>query len=96
LKYKIYADERAVVEDDPSYSNFESIKIPSKIKVDNKYYPVSLIYCGAFKNLKKLNDVVIPSSVTHIYFDAFRGCQNLESIVIPSNVKEIGSGVFSY
>lgn len=72
------------------------IKIPSTIKTeDGTVCKVTSISKCAFKNNRKLRNVVIGSNVTVIGTKAFSGCRNLTSITIGKNVEAIGANAFS-
>lgn len=49
---------------------------------------------GAFINLIKLNNLIIPNSVESIESRAFQGCRSLESVTIPESVYSIGYSAF--
>lgn len=48
----------------------------------------------AFYWCNKLNNVVIPNSVTYIGENAFKGCVSLISVKLPNSVKTIGYNAF--
>lgn len=48
-----------------------------------------------FRRSDKLEEIIIPESVTQIRNSAFTGCSSLKSIVIPDSVTELGPWVFS-
>lgn len=54
---------------------------------------VEIIVDGAFED-RKLEELIIPDSVTHIGADAFKDCTALKRIVFGSGVVNIGSGAF--
>ena len=66
------------------------IVIPSEHNGKN----VSKIAKQGFKNLKKLQEVTIPNTVTIIDDGAFMYCYDLTSAKIPDSVTSIGSGAF--
>lgn len=49
---------------------------------------------GAFKNLSKVKEIVLPENLEVISEDMFSGCINLTSLVIPDKVAEIGKNAF--
>lgn len=56
---------------------------------------VTSIANNVFRNVKHLEQFMIPSSVTKIGKYAFYGCESLTSITIPDSVTSIGSSAFS-
>lgn len=50
----------------------------------------------AFRNCRKMDNVVIPNTVNTIDGNAFITCDNLKNITIPSSVTKIGDGAFAY
>lgn len=68
-----------------------NVVIPSSI--DN--YTVTGLY-KTFYNMKNLESVTIPSTVTNIGDSTFYYCENLKNITIPDSVNTIGRDAFSY
>lgn len=48
-----------------------------------------------FYGFNKLNNVVIPDTITEIYPAAFKNCTSLSSLTLNNNISYIGSGAFS-
>ena len=59
------------------------------------YTPYHWDAYGVFSECLKLNNIVIPDSVTSIGASAFSGCSGLTSVTIPDGVTSIGSYAFS-
>ena len=70
--------------------NSENVVIPSKICE----LPVTAIGAYAFKGLKNITSLTIPSSITFIGSGAFDGCDNITSIIIGPNITSIGKDIF--
>ena len=66
-------------------------------KIEFQNYSSNPLYCAhhLYLNGEKLNDLVIPNSVTSIRDYAFYGCSGLTSVTIPNSVTTIGSSAFS-
>lgn len=56
---------------------------------------ITYIPQAAFQSKEKLQEVVIPKSITSINRNAFNDCYNLESIAIPDSVVSIAENVFN-
>ncbi len=100
LMFKVTADsakERtvAVTGCGAKAKNQKKISIPSKIVINKASYNVVAVENNAFKNHKKVQTVVIPSSVTSIGKYAFKNCKKLTSVTIGKNVTTIGKGAFT-
>lgn len=66
--------------------------------LQNLYLGRNISYSSSyspFKNMTKLTDLTIGSSVTSIGEDAFSGCSSLTSVIIPNSVTSIGASAFS-
>ena len=88
LKFKILSDSTVEVVKDNSYraASFpDSIKIPSKIRIDSTVYKVTSIGYEAFRECSGLSSVEIPESVTSIDTWAFYDCTGLESKMLIYN-----------
>lgn len=57
--------------------------------------PITVIEDSAFEN-SKIDNIIIPSTVTTIGDNAFYQCINLHTITIPTNVVSIGRNAFQY
>lgn len=72
--------------------------IPATVTIDNVTYKVTSIAHDAFKNNKKITEVVIGSNIVSIGKNAFIGCKRLKTITIKSNKltsKSIKKGAFN-
>lgn len=56
---------------------------------------ITLIAQQMFSGCIRLEEVILPDTVTQIYVAAFENCKNLEEIVLPANVTKIGTFAFS-
>ena len=74
-----------------AYTPWESEGIITSVIIEEGVTSVGL---GAFKDLKNLKKVELPSSLTKIGNNAFYNCTSLESIIIPNGVTEIGNNAF--
>ena len=72
----------------------ETVEIPSAIEKDGKNYQVIEIGVCAFKQNRKLKNVLLPEGVTVIRDEAFNGCDQLETVALPSSVSEIKDNAF--
>lgn len=61
------------------------LTIPSSVVYEKHIYSVTAISSKAFKGLKKLESVSIPSSVASIGSKAFYNCKNLKKVTIKAN-----------
>lgn len=68
----------------------ESITIPEE--VDG--VKVVGVYENAFKNIKTLKSITLPSTVKNIFNNAFENCENLTTINLDENITFIGSEAF--
>lgn len=73
-------------------------KIPATVTINGIRYTVTFVANNAFKNNKKVENVVIGKNVTKIGKKAFYGCKNLKKITIKSTKlkkKTIGAKAFT-
>jgi hypothetical protein len=88
LKFKILTDSTVEVVKDNSYraASFpDSIKIPSKIRIDSTVYTVTSIGYEAFRECKGLSSIEIPESITKIDNWALYDCTGLEPRILVYN-----------
>ncbi|MBD5542816.1 MAG: leucine-rich repeat protein [Lachnospiraceae bacterium] len=72
-----------------------TVKVPKSIKINGKTFKVMGIGDNAFKNNKKLKNVIIGENVQKIGTKAFYGCRKLTSITINSKkINAIGKKAF--
>lgn len=96
-------NQNYVVKDNILYKinndNAEIILVPNKIKGDIELiYGLTYIDTYRFENLKELESVLIPTTVTKISHNAFYWCDNLKKIVVSDITQptEINSGNLSF
>ena len=71
------------------------VTIQDTVKVGNYSFKVTTIGKNAFKNNKKLTQVIIGKHVTKIGANAFNGAKKLKKITIKSTqLKKVGSKAF--
>ncbi len=66
----------------------------SNIEIKGINYIVSDIFENAFKNCIKLEDVILPSSITSIGNNAFSNCTKLKTISLNEGLENIGNSAF--
>ena len=72
------------------------VVVPDYIQINGKKYPVTSISNNAFKNNKKLKNLVVGKNVTTIGSKAFQGCKNLTNVDLKaSKVSKIQAKAFS-
>ena len=76
-------------------SKSTKIKIADAIKINGVKYTVTKISDDAFKNNKKIKEIVIGKNISIIGKNAFKGCDKLKTMTITSKVKVIGANAFS-
>ena len=72
-----------------------NITIPASVTYEKVIYSVVLVPAEAFRNIKGLNTITIPESVTKIGERAFQNCGNLTGIAIPNSLTSIGNEMLS-
>lgn len=78
-----------------SYTEYSGQKeIPANVTYNGVTYTVKEINNLAFRDCKKLTNIIIPESVTSIGIGAFYDCSGLTSVVIPNSVTGLGGSVF--
>ena len=83
IKYSLNAsDHIATVNGYDSSTPMNVIIIPDSVKFDDKWYKVTDVADGAFKENENLKSIGIPSSVNKIGKGVFESCINLDSIKI--------------
>ncbi len=79
------------------YGSIESVpwyENASKIKTVMVGEGVTTIGTLAFKHLRNISEIVLPSTLTSIGMQAFQNCSKLESITIAASVTSIGINAF--
>ena len=66
--------------------DIRTIKIASRVKLNGKYYDVTMVDKKAFEGNDRIGKIYIGRNVKTIGKDAFKGCTNLKSVVINSRV----------
>ena len=72
----------------------KKVTIPKTVTIDKVTYEVTEVAPKAFKNSKKLENVVIPDTITILGDSSFEGCKKLKSITIGKNMTTIGKNAF--
>ncbi len=77
-------------------ASYYKYTIPEYIKCGGKKYKVTEIADSAFKNDKKIMNIVIGKNIRIVGKNTFKGCNNLKQINIKSKkINEIGAGTFT-
>lgn len=61
-----------------------NIIVPSSTIIDGREYKITSIGDNAFENLRRIETVTLPNTITNIGTEAFKGCSYLYDINIPS------------
>lgn len=69
----------------PKSSKYKTVKINSKVKIQNKVFTVTSIGSYAFKNNKNLSEVTVGKNVKYIKKGAFLNCSKLKKIHFTGN-----------
>jgi hypothetical protein len=69
--------------------------VPSRKMINGRYYKVTEISEGAFKNNKNIKKIILSPTVKKVGHQAFFGCTTLECIVMPDGIEEIDSSAFA-
>ena len=79
----------------PRKATEKKFTIPGTVKIDGVTFKVTEISKNAFKNNKKLTQVIIGKHVTKIGANAFNGAKKLKKITIKSTqLKKVGKKAF--
>lgn len=95
--FKVTKIKRMVEYKGTSDTNKKVVVVPDSVIVNGIRYTVTAIADNAFKNNKKVKQIVIGKNVTKIGKKAFFGCKNLKKITIKSTKlkkKDIGAKAF--
>ena len=97
----LFMNPRAMFEEmeDGNYSlRFYTLGIfqPSKVEIPGTYKgkPVVSIRGNVFANLTKVQEIVLPDSITEIRGQAFENAKSLKTVKLPSNLNTLGGGAF--
>ena len=69
--------------------------VPSRKMINGRWYKVTEISEGAFKNNRNIKNIILSPTVKKVGRQAFLGCTALESIVMPDGIEEIDSSAFA-
>ena len=94
LEFRILSDTTVEVAKGDQERDLDTLKIPSKVRIDGKVYKVTSIGDRAFYVCPYLKSITIPEGVTSIGEEAFYNCSELRNITIPKGVTIIGSTTF--
>lgn len=79
----------------PRKATEKKFTVPGTVKIDGVTFKVTEISKNAFKNNKKLTQVIIGKHVTKIGANAFNGAKKLKKITIKSTqLKKVGKKAF--
>ena len=84
FRYQVNADGKTCKISAISTLKDTHVVIPEKMGD----YPVREICAGAFRDLKRIESVVIPTQIVHIGDYAFKGCKSLKAIHYNGTKKE--------
>ncbi|MCI8307458.1 MAG: leucine-rich repeat protein, partial [Lachnospiraceae bacterium] len=76
--------------------NVTKVNIPASVKWNKTSFKVSNVSDRAFKNYKKLKNVIIGKNVSTLGKESFSGCSKLTKVTVNSKVlKRIGKSAFN-
>ncbi len=90
ITYRTFHDGTAAVSKGNSYHS-GTVEIPLEVEG----YIVTSIGDYSFQNCTKIQEIVLPATISHIGYSAFYGCAALESINIPDTIEEIEYAAFA-
>ncbi len=72
------------------------IKQPSKVVIPDTYKgkPVVSIRGNVFANLTRVEEIVLPDTITEIRGQAFENSKSLKNVKLPNNLVSLGGGAF--
>ncbi len=71
-------------------TNFKTVTIPENYKNEK----VVSLRGNAFSNMRYLESVTLPDTITEIRGQAFKNCKSLKQVNIPKNLKYLGGSAF--
>jgi hypothetical protein len=73
----------------------KKVVIPDTVTINGVKYKIVSVSANAFKNNKKITEVIIGKNVQTIGANAFSGCSNLKTVKFGSKVTSIGNSAFA-
>ena len=92
-KYKVTGN-KTVAYTGTANAKATKISIGTKVTYKGVTYKITSVMTKAFRNHKKVQQIIVGNNVTIIGGSAFEGCKALKKVTIGSKVTSIGSGAF--
>ena len=92
-KYKVTGN-KTVAYTGTTNAKATKISIGTKVTYKGVTYKITSVMTKAFRNHKKVQQIIVGNNVTIIGGFAFEGCKALKKVTIGSKVTSIGSGAF--
>lgn len=95
INYSFNSGYATIIAPETGKAYMGDIVIPSTISYGGKTYIVNRINEGAFKDMKDVTSISLPSTINIIGNSAFEGCYGLTSINIPAAVTFLATASFN-